>query len=286
MELALGTVQFGLPYGIAGRDTPVPASDVRTILSRAWALGIRVLDTAAAYGDIEGRLAGLLGDHAFQVVTKIPPVPADFTVEQATTWVTGALTQAHKHLGPHLDTVMLHRAEDLLGPQVGVVWAACTEFSGQHGVHLGVSCYDIPTLNAVRVHHAVQVAQLPGNALDQRLATFPLQQPAPAVHLRSAFLQGLLLMPLAEAVVRLPLAREALQRWHAWCVAHELPPLTAALGFVKGMPHVSHCVVGVDDVGQLEAIAAAWQAAPVLHDPALAWSDLAVIDPRHWPARI
>jgi NaMN:DMB phosphoribosyltransferase len=54
---------------------------------------------------------------------------------------------------------------------------------------------------------------------------------------------------------------------------------------VKGNEFASHCVVGVDDVGQLEAIVAAWASAPVLRDPALAVDDPVVVDPRHWPKR-
>ena len=285
MELALGTVQFGLPYGIAGRPVQVPETEVLAILARAWQLGIRMLDTAAAYGDIERRLSRLMGDRAFTVVTKISQIPIDMAPAHATTWIACELDRARSRLGPHLNAVMMHRAEDLCTPQADMVWAVCTDFARQYGVHLGVSCYDIPTLNSLCLRHSLEVVQLPGNAFDQRLNTTALQQPAIEVHLRSAFLQGLLLMPHAEAAARVPSARQALQRWHAWCSRRELPPLVAALGLVKGLPHVSHCVVGVDDVGQLEAISAAWQVAPVLHGPELAVFESAIIDPRCWPRR-
>ena len=75
MELALGTVQFGLRYGIAGAAGPVPSDQVRAILERAVEFGVRTLDTAAAYGDVEQELAGLIGGLPLSVVSKLPPRP-------------------------------------------------------------------------------------------------------------------------------------------------------------------------------------------------------------------
>lgn len=53
MKLALGTVQFGLPYGITNTAGQVAADEVTRILRRARELGLEVLDTAAAYGESE-----------------------------------------------------------------------------------------------------------------------------------------------------------------------------------------------------------------------------------------
>jgi len=131
----------------------------------------------------------------------------------------------------------------------------------------------------VRAVHPVALAQLPGNALDQRIAQAPSAVP---LHLRSALLQGLLLMPLAQASQRLPVAAAALAHWHAWCAERALAPLTAALGIVKGLPGVTHCVVGAETLPQFQAIARAWQDAPVLQAPELAVAEPAVIDPRTW----
>lgn len=146
MELALGTVQFGLRYGVAGRDTPVPEAEVREILARAFKLGIRMLDTAAAYGDIEARLPKLAGDLPFRIVTKLPPMPAEMTARDATTWAGQMLDQAHRRLGKRLDAVMFHRADDLLGPQADTLLEGCAAWAHERTCRIGVSCYDPDTL--------------------------------------------------------------------------------------------------------------------------------------------
>jgi len=280
IDLALGTVQFGLAYGVVGSGQQVADGEARRILERAAALGIRVLDTAAAYGDIEQRLARLAGAQNFNVVSKIPPLPKDADAASAATFVRESLARSQARLKMLLQSVLFHSADDLLGPLGDVLWREAAAFTDRAGLRLGVSCYGPQQLQTLHQRFGVTLAQLPGNALDQRLNEFTF--PGVELHLRSAFLQGLLLAPAAQGGQRLPAAAAHLQRWQQRCEEHGLAPLTAALGAVKALPGVRYCVVGVESVAQLEQIAAAWgQATP------LAWADLAtadaeVIDPRVW----
>lgn len=283
MELALGTVQFGLPYGVAGRGVAVPEDEVRNILSVAWDAGIRMLDTAAVYGDIEERLRRLMGNLPFKVVTKIPPAPEGANEAEAAEWIEEALASAERNLGDSLHAVMFHRADDLFGGTARVLWQRGEDWAERRGCALGVSCYGPDALERLRATLPLRIAQLPANAFDQRLRQAGRHEGV-EIHLRSAFLQGLLLMPRDDAARRVPSAREALKLWHSWLSRSGLDPVTAALGIVKGNVGATCCVVGVDDVEQIKAITAAWSAAPVLIEPALAVDDPGVIDPRLWPA--
>ena len=283
VELALGTVQFGLAYGVVGSGRQVDDGEAVRILRRSAELGVRVLDTAAAYGDIEQRLAGLAaqsGRTRFVVVTKIPPLPANADAAMAASFVREAIQRSATRLGPSLATVLFHRAEDLLGPLAQPAWSAAAEVAADLGLRLGVSCYGPAELKAIAGRFPVAVAQLPGNALDQRLAGCAF--PGIELHLRSAFLQGLLLAEAGQGAQRVPAAAAALRLWHRRCDELGLPPLTAALGAVKALPGLRCCVVGVESVAQLEEIAGAWAAAAPMAVPELASTDPAVIDPRVW----
>jgi aryl-alcohol dehydrogenase-like predicted oxidoreductase len=277
--LALGTVQFGLNYGIAGRGNAVPEDEVRAILEFAYSSGVRWLDTAAAYGNIEERLAALAGGLAFAIVSKLPPRPDNISGPAIRSWTCDMVERAHERLGVSLKALLFHRAEDLWGDGGTVAWMAATEAASRHGIPLGVSCYDAGTLQRLAERFPLAIAQLPGNALDQSITAMHL--PAVPIHLRSIFLQGLLLMDQGEAVRRLPAAAAALQRWHAWCADHRLPPLRAALSIARHLP-VSQCVLGVDSLTQLRAIVQAWGEAVPLAAPELAIADPAVVDPRVW----
>jgi aryl-alcohol dehydrogenase-like predicted oxidoreductase len=51
--LMLGTVQFGLPYGVANRTGQPAYGEVRAILAAALDGGVTCFDTAATYGASE-----------------------------------------------------------------------------------------------------------------------------------------------------------------------------------------------------------------------------------------
>src|SRR5690606_29810133 len=72
MKLALGTVQFGVKYGVANETGQVSPASIVQILNGAKSLGIDTLDTAAAYGNSEELLGGA-GVDAFKVISKLPP---------------------------------------------------------------------------------------------------------------------------------------------------------------------------------------------------------------------
>lgn len=286
MKLVLGTAQFGLRYGVAGRDSAVPEDEVRALLARAWALGVRELDTAVAYGDIEQRLVGLAEGLPFRIVTKLPPLPPGLEAPAAADWAESMLERSHARLGKHLHAVLFHRAEDLLGKHADAVWARCAAWAEDHSAMLGVSVYEPDTLACLHDRFALRIAQVPGNALDQRLAALPAHAASSMqIHVRSAFLQGLLLMDRRTASERVPAATATLERWHAWTARRRLDLLHAALCLVQGLPCATHCVVGVDDLKQLDAIGAAWAVSTPLHASELAVTDLDVIDPRRWPTR-
>src|SRR5262245_7437661 len=71
-SLALGTVQFGLDYGVTNRAGRVAASEIDAILALAADSGIDTLDTAALYGDAEEVLgAGLARvGSSFRIISK------------------------------------------------------------------------------------------------------------------------------------------------------------------------------------------------------------------------
>jgi aryl-alcohol dehydrogenase-like predicted oxidoreductase len=286
VELALGTVQFGTTYGVAGRGAIVPANEVREILAKAWECGVRVLDTAPVYGDIEQRLGDLAGDHPFAMVSKVPALPADAASVGVAPFVIGAIGESRVRLGVRLRTILFHRGEDLLGPHGEAVWRAATDAVAGSEIRLGASFYSPETAAEAHARFALAVVQLPGNVLDQRLVLPSAISGLTGVeiHLRSVFLQGLLLLPRDRAVTRVPRAAGALEAWAKWCAGRGVAPLRAALSVARSLPGVRYCVVGVDRLGQLEEIVAAWRETETLYLPALATADEDVIDPRRWSA--
>ena len=287
MQLALGTVQFGLAYGIAGRGEAVPDHEVRTILEDASARGVRTIDTAADYGDIESRLSRLAAGLPLEVVSKVPAIPPELSPDDAAAFALRMARRSRERLGPLLRGLMVHRSGDLVGARGDAVWPALRAWASADGIQLGASCYDPADADALARERGIALTQVPGNAFDQRIADAAAHAPLRQVevHLRSAFLQGLLLMPLADAKRRLPAAAAPLDRWHADCARRGTAPLQSALAVVKSFSLVSRVVVGVDRLAQWTEIAQAWDAARPTDAPDLACGQADVTDPRLWSTK-
>ncbi|MDE2397489.1 MAG: aldo/keto reductase [Burkholderiales bacterium] len=284
MRLALGTVQFGLAYGIAGRGQAMPESEVRSVLESAAAQGVRTLDTAAAYGDIESRLARLAAGLALEFVSKVPAIPPSLDPDGAAEFALCSARTSQERLGEGLRALMLHSSADFAGERGEAVAAALAPWARSAGVTIGASCYAPAEALELARQGRIGIAQVPGNALDQRIAEPGVAQGLGGVeiHLRSALLQGLLVMPPARAQQRLAVAAPALRRWHAWCAAQGMPPLVAALSVAKSFAAVSAVVIGVDSLEQWNEVARAWQRAEAKTAAELACADPAVVDPRRW----
>ena len=56
MRITLGTVQFGMRYGVANRCGRPDKEEISRVLYAAAELGVSMLDTAPGYGDVEKML--------------------------------------------------------------------------------------------------------------------------------------------------------------------------------------------------------------------------------------
>ena len=73
-KLAIGTVQFGMNYGISNQNGQVSEDEITVILDLARKNGIKTLDTAKTYGTSEEALGSYLKNHtesSWEIITKI-----------------------------------------------------------------------------------------------------------------------------------------------------------------------------------------------------------------------
>lgn len=282
MELALGTVQFGLAYGVAGGTHPVSEPETRAILAAAYEAGIRRLDTAPAYGDIEERLGGYCSGLDFSIVSKIPAMPKGLDTTDVVSWLRASVDLSRQRLGDRLCGIIFHDASLPIGPHGAALRDALADSVAGTGILVGASHYSVETLPDKSLWPDHRMAQLPGNAYDQRIDNLAEALEGIEVSMRSAFLQGLLIVDRERAVARVPEAADWLNGWDRWCKDTGLSPLNAALAVVKSFDLVDYCLVGVDSTDQLRDITAAWDATPAIRAPELIGSDPLVFDPRQW----
>jgi aryl-alcohol dehydrogenase-like predicted oxidoreductase len=286
-RLALGTVQFGLGYGIANTVGQVGRAEARTMLETAVRHGVDMLDTAISYGESEACL-GELDVRRFSVVTKIPPLPAD--CQNVKEWVSEQVSASLRRLD--LDSVyaiLLHKSSDLLSSRGPALYDAMQSFkeTGQAN-KIGVSIYSPSELDALVPKFRPELVQAPLNLLDRRLTKtrwlMRLKELGVEVHTRSCFLQGLLLMPPGMLPSQFSDWGHLWSTWHAWLSDRKTTALEACLAFPLSQQLVDRVVIGADSVSQLEQIFRAERSAyPVWNEfPDIESDSPKLIDPSLW----
>jgi hypothetical protein len=102
------------------------------------------------------------------------------------------------------------------------------------------------------------------------------------VHLRSVFLQGLLLMPAGRRPSWFDPWSALLLRWTKWCEENRTMPIQATLAFADSVPWVERLVVGVDSVNQWNEILAASDTRGHVPPDDLFSDDPELIEPSRW----
>ncbi len=284
-RISLGTVQFGLPYGIANTDGRVASEEAHAILSSAYRHGIRRLDTAASYGPSES-VIGSFGRHDWTITTKLAGLPN--ACPSVAIWVEAELKASLVRLHvASVDTVLLHRPDDLLGSSGKELYDAL-DACRANGLcnRVGISLYSANEIDQYLESYRLDVVQLPFSILDRGLATSgrASELNAAGIHLqvRSVFLQGLLLMAVEEQVRRFPQAEPLWRAFHGWCSANEVSAHEACVRFALGQADFDAIIVGVDSTEQLEALLALAEAGPLEVPEDLSTTDRDIIDPRRW----
>lgn len=284
-RLALGTVQFGLPYGIANQAGQVSRLDANNMLQLAAANGIDTIDTAIAYGESESCL-GKVGVQDFKLVTKLPAVPDSCT--DISGWVESQVAGSLTRLG--VNTVyglLLHRPQQLLEAGGGALYQSLQEIKQTGRVKkIGVSVYSPDELAELTQRYRFDLVQAPFNLVDRRLSAsgwLPrLKDEGIEIHTRSAFLQGLLLMSQGAIPDKFSSWSVLWGKWHGWLLHRDISAVQACLAYPLSFPEIDRVVVGADSVNQLQQIISAANGVVPDSFPDLHCENENLINPAQW----
>ncbi|WP_223805742.1 aldo/keto reductase [Pseudanabaena sp. UWO310] len=284
-RLALGTVQFGIPYGVANQQGKVSLNSATEILKYAHIGGINTLDTAIAYGDSENCL-GQIGVKDWQVVSKLPELP--ITTNDVLSWARESVHRSLQRLQiPQLYGLLLHRPQQLLSPQGQELHNALNLLKQEGLVNkIGISIYSPTELKELFDRFAFDLVQAPFSILDHSLEKSGwlsrLKVARVEVHVRSIFLQGLLLMNSSHRPAYFNRWQPIWNEWEQWLHTNNLTALQACLHFVLSNHDIDRVVVGVDSLSQLQEILAATTIEAVKPPDKLCCDDPDLINPARW----
>lgn len=248
-NLALGTVQFGLDYGINNPQGQVAYTDVKNILSHAQSQGIIYLDTAVAYGNSETVLGQAIKELglSFSIVSKLPANIAQGLVK-------ATVEQSLKKLDQEtIEGYLFHNFDDF--KQTPALLAELKEVQALGLVNkIGFSVYyphQVEYLFDQQI--SFDLIQLPYNLFDQRFEyLLPLlKQQGVEIHTRSVFLQGLFFKDLSKLSLHFQVVQEKLRQFKQLSIDHQIPLGALLLNFVRLQSSIDQIVVGVDTLQHL-----------------------------------
>jgi len=273
-KLVLGTVQFGLQYGVnsAGR----PSEDaVKGILAEAAKGGITILDTSSAYGNSEEILGeSVTSEENFMIVSKYPkgeiPVGEMFNSSLKSLKV------------DKLYGYLLHHFE--VYKNNPKVWDEFMALKDSGKVQkIGFSLYTPDELEFIlKKGSTFDLIQVPFNIFDKKFLPYmkDLHEKGVEIHVRSTFLQGLFFKDRNALPEKLQPMKKYLLQLDEFSKKSGLSISEIALNYNLQNPHIDGVLIGVDNVSQLKMNLASVKDTPI--DVNIEVKEKELLNPVNW----
>lgn len=283
--MALGTVQFGLDYGISNQTGQVSPETVADILEHAASIGLATLDTASAYGNSEEVLGTILTTNTFDF-DLISKFPRETTAES----LEDSLEQSLSKLGVFsLKAYLAHDFESFKKP--GIRESLQRAKADGKVEKIGVSVYYPGELEWLLERNiSFDIIQCPFNLFDGRFKTiFPnLKKRGVEIHTRSSFLQGLFFMNPNELSDYFRDVKDNITTLQALSKVREIPLEALLLNYCILQNDIDKVVFGVQTLQEFKQnlaafahVASCQTFVAELEDFAI--TNEAILHPGRWP---
>lgn len=282
-KIVLGTVQFGLEYGINNSVGRLSEKQAFGILDLAARFGIKELDTADGYGDAVNILKKYLtkNPRSFDLMSKF----LDGNGKEFLDIFNESLVK----LGVlKLEVYYFHKFSDFLAfeqfEQIRLLKKAGTLNL------LGVSIYSNDELEAAIESPELDVIQLPFNVLDRSARKIELLKKAKLrnkrIYARSVFLQGLFFMDSARLPEKLLPLSDQLLRVRRLASKNGMNLHELCLNYVVHKNYIDRVLIGVDSelhlTENMNAIHSGFSDLLARSIESIDVPDAGLLDPRRW----
>ena len=251
-KFILGTVQFGLEYGINNSIGKPSKEKVFEILDYAKSCGIELLDTAKAYGTATNLIEDYNHNQArpFDIITK-------FHSDIHSNDLDESLKQFISNNG--LDSIyacMFHSYNDYRTDCKSMTKLVSLKSEG-FIKKIGVSVYSNQEIESIINDDQIDLIQLPFNLLDnyQQKGELleKLREKGKIIHVRSIFLQGLFFKDPNDLSHKLQPLRPALIQIQKIAQEEGLTIEELAISYALSVSSIDNLVIGVDSLEQLKS---------------------------------
>ena len=285
MNLAIGTAQFGLDYGISNSAGKVKLPEIKKIIKLASDSGIDTIDTAMAYGDSE-ELLGKCSLENFKIITKIGAIQE--SENRIENWILDEVHLSLKKLKlNNIYGLLLHRPNELISKKGETLFYSIQNLKKLGLVKkIGISIYSTDELVSILDSYDIDIVQLPLNIFNREAINNDILKILKSrdieIHARSCFLQGLLLMEQKNIPIKFKKWSNLFIDWHEWLIKNDISPAQGCLSFLNSINEIDKVIVGVENVKQLQELINYSSVQSITEFPNLICNDEQLINPSNW----
>ena len=260
MKYCLGTVQFGIDYGVQGGKQP-EFEDVSKILDYAITHNIDNFDTASAYGNAEKRLGKFVKVNPtvacnMRFISKLKPDAfAKKSIEEWGDIARQCATDSLNTIGINKFYAYLFHNAAYINDE-NAVRALVSVKKHNLAECIGASVYSPEEAMKALEFDEIDVIQVPYNVFDRRLDKCGFFDKAHKkgvkVYARSSLLQGLVVMEPDNLPKQMQFAQDYLIKFRDICRDYDMSALQTAIGCVAQKQGIDYIVFGVDNINQLQ----------------------------------
>lgn len=260
MELCLGTVQFGMDYGVFNQPKKDMDYCVRC-LDYATQNGIRAIDTATAYGIAEEVTGEFLKkktvprNQLFLSTKLLPNVLDNVNLSDYESVITENIEKSLKTLHTdYIDAYFFHSSRYIFNDEM----MEALQVVKRKGLakEVGVSIYYEDEAVAAMNNPMVQYVQTPYSVFDHRMKKVGLfdedKRGNLQVDSRTTFIKGLIRLQEEAVPEHLAKAKPILRKLDEICKKTGYSRIELAIGYVKKEQGINHLVFGIRDLKQLK----------------------------------
>jgi aryl-alcohol dehydrogenase-like predicted oxidoreductase len=281
-RLVIGTAQFGMSYGITNNFGKVTRFEVNNIFEIARINKINTIDTAISYGNSQ-EVIGSFNLKEFNIITKVSNNMSSYD------HIKSDIINSLKEMKiKKLYGVMLHDPDLLISnPMRENIFSALSDLKSEGLTDkIGISIYSPEQIDNINDNFKIDIVQAPFNILDKRMHSSGcfkrLKDLGIEIHVRSIFLQGLLLMSKDKIPSYFKKWYEIFNYWNEWLELNNQNHLDTCVQFVKSIPEIDKIVVGIESSDQLKEIINSFSTINTHNFPDINCDDLRLINPSKW----
>jgi aryl-alcohol dehydrogenase-like predicted oxidoreductase len=284
-KIILGSANFNQLYGV--KKNFIEKNEIKKLLNLSFKNDIKLIDTAPTYNKSEN-IIGALNNNRFKIISKIPKLPPKMGKKNINLWINKTVNSSLKILKiKKFECLLIHNIDSLLSKNGNELYKNLKSIKSKGLTDkIGISVYDFTILDKILKKFNFDLVQVPFNIFDQRLIEKKwlerLKKKKIQIHVRSIFLQGVLLLKRKQLPKKLKKLSNSWIIWEKWLKKNKLSALEACVSFVLSKKEINGVVIGCDTKNQLSEILSLKKNKINFSNFKTNIKNLKLIDPREW----